>query len=395
MLRLVLVTLYLCGLSGAAFAQAESYTLGENDQIRVIAPAAPGIAGSYLLGEGGRIALPTAETVTLGDLTLNEAAERIRRAVETQYVEPIIGVELEVRRPFYITGNVSQPGAYPGANGLTLDRAVALAGGNRRNVESDQLTLAVTEIRSHEELDRASREKTEAEYRLLRMQAELAGASRFSEPSTTAALSQAEAAALLERETAILAASTTAYEQRLTSIDALLEARKAEIGALNGRLAASARQSSQIDKEIADTRTLLGKGLAPVSRLNGLMREADRQQSDTLQVRVLLNQALQAVAQLELDKANAPLERTITLTERMTETQARIAVLARSIDAATQLLDESGGQVLARSGAVTTIYRIQHADGSAPIETGDGTLLVLPGDLVTVLRGSGVSEGVP
>jgi len=381
-----LLVLGLVALPGQGLAQTEPYRLGENDELRLIAPGAPGIAGLYRLGENGRIALPITGAVLLGGLTLDEAADRMRAALQAEIVSPVIGVELAERRPFYISGDVAAPGAYPGASGLTLDRAVALAGGDRRNIESDRLQLAVTEIRSREDLDRSLQERTEAETRLARLEAELADAPAFDPPPSVSTLSPEQAAALLAREAAIKTAGIDAYNERMSGIARLLAARSDEIAALEGRLETSARQTAQIELEIADTRTLVDRGLAPVSRLNGLLREADRQIGDVLQIRVLLNQALQAVAQLQVEQANLPRERTISLTERISETLARIGVLTLAIGASADLIGESGAEAPAGPGARVTRYRVQRADGSPTIETEDGSLPVLPGDLVTVLR---------
>lgn len=377
-------------LAAAALAQSDGYRLAENDELRLIAPESPGVAGTYRLGEGGRIALPVSRTVLLGGMTLDQAEEEIRLALESGIVAPVIGVELASRRPFYITGDVANPGAYPGVSGLTLDRAVALAGGDRRKVESDRLVLATTQIRSREELDRALRERSEAEIRLARLQADLAGAAEFAVPGGLS-LSADQASASVAREAAILSAGVAAYSERLASIARLLAARTDEIAALKGRLETSASQTDQITKEIADARDLVNRGLAPISRLNGLLREADRQQSETLQIRVLLNQALQAVAQLELEQANAPRERTIDLSNQIAETSARIATLSLSISASAALIDETGAPPPTTPGAVRVTYRVQHADGSSTADTEDGSLPVLPGDLVTVIRRTGTT----
>jgi hypothetical protein len=380
---------------GAALAQTEVYRLAEDDELRLIAPNAPGIAGAYRLGEDGRIALPISGTLLLGGLTLDEAAERVRAALQAEIVAPVIGIELQRRRPFYITGDVASPGAYPGIGGLTLARAAALAGGDRRNVESDRLQLAVTEIRSREELDKALRERAADGVRLARLEAELAGSKEFAAPPTPEGFAPDEAAALIAREAAILTAGADAYVARLEGIARLLTARKAEITALEGRLEASARQTALIDEEIADVRTLVDRGLAPVSRLNSLLREADRQQGDVLQIRVLLNQALQAVAQLELDQANVPRERTITLTETISETLMQMSALSGSITAASEQIEETGAAAPAGPAARVTRYRVQREDGSAAIETEDGSQPVFAGDLVTVLRGPRVPGAGP
>ena len=44
-------------------------------------------------------------------------------------VNPSVNVSVKEFRPFYIGGEVDSPGSYPYQPGLTLERAIALAGG--------------------------------------------------------------------------------------------------------------------------------------------------------------------------------------------------------------------------------------------------------------------------
>ena len=43
--------------------------------------------------------------------------------------DPHVSVEVEAYRPFYILGEVNAPGQYPYQPGMTLETAIAIAGG--------------------------------------------------------------------------------------------------------------------------------------------------------------------------------------------------------------------------------------------------------------------------
>jgi chromosome segregation ATPase len=253
----------------------------------------------------------------------------------------------------------------------------------------------VTEIRGREELDRSLRDQAETAIRLARLEAELSGKADFALPTLPDGVAPDLALAMAAREKATLEASSAAYTARMDSIARLLAARVAEIEALEGRLESSARQTALIEEEIVDARDLLERGLTPISRLNGLLREADSQQSDVLQIRVLLNQARQAVAELELEQQNAPRERQISLSQQIAEASARLAAARLSVTAATDLLAESGAPAAVIPGQPGVLYRIEREGGTETIETDDGSTAVLPGDLVSVLRLTARTGAVP
>lgn len=379
---LAIVVVIACG---PAMAQ-DAYRLSENDELRLIGPDLPGIAGVYRLGEGGRMALPIQSPPVLEGLSIAEATATVRAALEAETVAPRIGLELVARRPFYILGDVASPGAFPGQSGLTLARAMALAGGAYRSPEGNTLATSVTQIRAREDRDQAVRERAEAQIQLIRIEADLAGRKALDLPGSLHDLQADTMQVIIERETAMLVATSDAYAERIDSIKRLRAARKAEIDALEQRLEGAERQTEQIEDEVADVRKLLTSGLTPVSRLSSLIREADSQKSGTLQINVMLNQARQALAQLELDGANLPRERRTNLMLQAQEVTARIATLDRRIEAASEVLATAEQDGHAPAGNTYFVFDIQRADGTHLPETQDTSVILHPGDLVTVRR---------
>ncbi|MNJ68872.1 SLBB domain protein [compost metagenome] len=56
-------------------------------------------------------------------------------------VEPRVTVSVITYREFYISGEVQKPGGYPYQPGLTLDRAIALAGGLTERASLKRVTI--------------------------------------------------------------------------------------------------------------------------------------------------------------------------------------------------------------------------------------------------------------
>ena len=68
-------------------------------------------------------------SVTQLEQQLAEAYRTVMPTDSGMDAETNVNVEILTYRPFYILGDVSKPGSYPYQSGLTVLRAVALAGG--------------------------------------------------------------------------------------------------------------------------------------------------------------------------------------------------------------------------------------------------------------------------
>lgn len=371
------------GWVAAAAAEEPEYRLGEGDQLRLVVPGATQFAGLYRLGDSGRIALPLDEPVELGGMTLEEATVAIRTALAAEVQQPALGVEIAEHRPFYIMGDVADSGSHPAEPGLTLGKALALAGGARRTI-GDELQATVVSVRADEEFGGALFDVAAARIRAARLEAALEGARGFDSPPPPAGLDPAEIEAVEVREQSILEASTDAYESRMALLQRLLQTRLDEIAALEARLDTIAEHSRRLDDDIAEVEDLRARGLSTMDRLQSLTREKDRTQSDLLQTNVMLNQAREEQVQIEIDLDETPRVRRIDLLNDLSDTQDRIRRLEGSIAASAQLLDASAGSS-AFKDVVQVTFTITRADGRLE-GVADPTAPVRPGDLIEVRR---------
>ena len=119
------------GLYGyaAPFAPA-SYTLDSGDRLRIVVFGQDGLTNSYAVDAGGNIDMPLIGAVAARGLTTDQLAARIADKLRDGYIrEPHVAVEIEAYRPFFILGEVTQPGQYPYVANMTVETAVAIAGG--------------------------------------------------------------------------------------------------------------------------------------------------------------------------------------------------------------------------------------------------------------------------
>jgi polysaccharide export outer membrane protein len=109
---------------------APAYTLDSGDKLRVVVFGQDGITNSYTVDAGGNVNLPLIGTVPARGISTQQLAKSIADRLRQGYVrEPHVTVEVETYRPFFILGEVTNPGQYPYVANMTVETAVAIAGG--------------------------------------------------------------------------------------------------------------------------------------------------------------------------------------------------------------------------------------------------------------------------
>jgi protein involved in polysaccharide export with SLBB domain len=106
------------------------YKLGSGDKIRLIVFGEPDLSGEFSVSGEGKVSLPLIGEIPAAGETASRLQDKVASALSAGYLKnPRVSVEVLTFRPFYILGEVNKPGEYPYSNGMTIDRAVALASG--------------------------------------------------------------------------------------------------------------------------------------------------------------------------------------------------------------------------------------------------------------------------
>jgi polysaccharide export outer membrane protein len=106
------------------------YRLGIGDRVKLTVYNEPNLAGEFWVNPDGYVSLPLVGNVQAGGKTVAEIATDAKTRLSDGYLrDPKVSMEVTVFRPFYILGEVSQPGQYPFSSGLTAMNAVATAKG--------------------------------------------------------------------------------------------------------------------------------------------------------------------------------------------------------------------------------------------------------------------------
>ena len=108
----------------------QGYQLGAGDHLRITVFGEEKLTGEYAVSDNGTIAFPLIGTIPAKGRTTDAVASAITSKLADGFVSnPKTSVEVINYRPFYILGEVSHPGVFPYAGGLTVEQAVATAGG--------------------------------------------------------------------------------------------------------------------------------------------------------------------------------------------------------------------------------------------------------------------------
>lgn len=145
MLATAFLILLSVSVNAAATQQsvASDYRLGAGDHISIMVYGEEDLELDAKLGESGVINYPYLGAIKVAGLTTSEVENKIEQGLRGDYlVNPSVHVSIEDYRPFYIFGEVKTPGSYPYEPGLTVDRAVALAGGLTERASMKGITVS-------------------------------------------------------------------------------------------------------------------------------------------------------------------------------------------------------------------------------------------------------------
>ena len=123
-------------------AYDSAYRLDAGDKLRVVVYGQEGLTNTYAIDAGGSITMPLIGSVPARGRTPAGLASEITGKLRNGYIrDPSVAVEIEAYRPFFILGEVAAPGQYPYVPNMSVESAVAIAGGFSPRALRDRVTL--------------------------------------------------------------------------------------------------------------------------------------------------------------------------------------------------------------------------------------------------------------
>jgi chromosome segregation ATPase len=216
----------------------------------------------------------------------------------------------------------------------------------------------------------------------------------LAQPASGSAGADPDTQAIVGRERALMQARATALEEQLASLQRTTELYGEEIASLRVQIQASEQQLRAVERELEEIRALVGRQLAPTSRLTLLERTvaqiiSERQLLQTAIIRARQNISLadRARATLLNDRRQEILDELRKLDTEEAENQRRIETARNLVTEAQQTTPLLAHRLLsARSRSYR--YEITRNDGAEPhVETtADVRAPLMPGDVVHVLE---------
>lgn len=106
------------------------YLLDTGDKLRIFVYDQPDLSRLYPVDHAGKVVIPLIGAVRARGRTVYQLASVIRRQLGAKYVrDPHVTVDVVENRPFFILGEVRNAGQYPYVSRMTIETAVAIAGG--------------------------------------------------------------------------------------------------------------------------------------------------------------------------------------------------------------------------------------------------------------------------
>lgn len=374
---------------GAAQA-ATPYMLGVSDKltIKVVQWKAAdstfeewtALGGEYVVGADGNVNFPMVGPTEGAGKTSADLALSLGGALKQTLglsTAPTVTVEVTTYGPIYVSGDVGSPGEYPFAPNLTVVKALALAGGERRSAE------AVS--RPEREMLTTSGALTvlEDEYRRLlvrraRLDAELAGQQQIAVPPELEGAADLDA--LLAAETAILAAQRRQAEAQSTSLTDQVSLLNSQIDAFGQKQTGTEAQLVTAREQLDKITSLSDDGLALASRVASLQTNVSDLESRLLDTQTTTLQAQQDIAAAEREQARLTDQRISDLSLERQTVDGQIAALQLKISTQQGLVQEAAlftGMALPGALAPTYSYVIVRdgeevaADLTTPLIAGD------------------------
>jgi polysaccharide export outer membrane protein len=149
-----LIAFFLCAWAqaqpaGAAATPAKtgsefsSYKLGVGDVISVQVIGEDDLKREKVrLSDAGTLSFPYLGEIRVRGMTVGELEEFITKGLKGRYLlNPQVTVTMAEYRNFFVNGMVDKPGGYPYTPGLTVRKAISIAGGFKERASREKINV--------------------------------------------------------------------------------------------------------------------------------------------------------------------------------------------------------------------------------------------------------------
>jgi len=134
-------------VSSHAIAQAppqlSMYKLGSGDMISIRVLGEDDLRREKIrLSDAGTVSFPVLGEIQVKGMTVGGLEDYITRSLKGRYLlNPQVTVAIDEYRNFFVNGSVEKPGGYPFSPGLTVRKAISIAGGFKERASREKINV--------------------------------------------------------------------------------------------------------------------------------------------------------------------------------------------------------------------------------------------------------------
>jgi exopolysaccharide production protein ExoF len=345
--------------------------------------------GEYSVGPAGTLSVPFVGDMQAAGKTTSEIAAAIGLALQRKLAlpdKPEASVEMAQFRPFYISGEVQNPGQFPYVPELTVLKAISIAGGMRRNADyGPQLGKDLVTAKGNYDI------YDDQHVRLLvkraRIDADLAGKDSFDPPKEVEG--DPKLPTIVADEMQILTSDQKALKLKLDALDDLKGVLQSEIESLQKKIVNQQQQVDLAQQQLASIGPLAQKGLVANSRLLDSKQSVADLQGKILDYETAILTAKQSISKATQDAIDARNTLSSSLASDRQQTEADLNEAALRVNMQKGLIaqasDPATTAAITSSETPTLLYSLVRVAGgkTSEIDAKEDTP-VLPGDVIKV-----------
>ena len=126
----------------AAYEYVAGYKVGAGDRLTIRVLGESELTNDYLVDGSGHISMPYVQSLDVGGRTTPEIEKRVAARLRQGYLRnPQVSVQVTTLRPFFILGEVSAAGSFAYQPGMTVQNAIAIAGGYSARADHEKVLV--------------------------------------------------------------------------------------------------------------------------------------------------------------------------------------------------------------------------------------------------------------
>jgi exopolysaccharide production protein ExoF len=381
------------------FAAAEDYRLGSQDKLTIRVAEWQTVEGTfrdwssvngeYTVGPAGTLSVPFVGEMPASGKTTSEIAAAISEALQRKLAladRPEASVEMAQFRPFYISGEVQNPGQFPYVPELTVLKAISVAGGIRHNTDNG-LQLGKDLVTAKGNYDISADQRLRLIVRRARIDADIAGKTTFEVPKEIAG--DPRLPAIVADEMAILTSDQKKLKLKLEALDDLKGVLQAEIESLQKKIVNQQRQVDLAKQQLDSIGPLAQKGLVVNTRVLSSEQSVADLQGQILDYETAILTAKQSISKATQDAIDAENTQSSSLAADRQQTEADLneaalkvnmqqGLMAEATDPASRAASDSNEQ----PSLIYALVRV--VDGKTSEIAATENTPVQPGDVIKV-----------